>query len=104
VTAADEIVGKDGIAAQTEQVFRKLDLALTAAGATLEIVVKWTCMLLTATRSAGIRSLPEGLGRQTQPTSHHDGSGRRTGQPGLRRGAGSGGESFLGKTQDDASP
>ena len=42
VTAADEIVGKDGIAAQTEQVFRKLDLALTAAGATLENVVKWT--------------------------------------------------------------
>ena len=42
VTSSGEIVGRGHIAAQTEQVFRNLELALGAAGARLEHVIKWT--------------------------------------------------------------
>jgi enamine deaminase RidA (YjgF/YER057c/UK114 family) len=42
VTASGEIVGEGDIAVQAEQVFRNLEAALAAAGATLEHVVKWT--------------------------------------------------------------
>jgi enamine deaminase RidA (YjgF/YER057c/UK114 family) len=41
VTASGEIVGKDDIGAQSEQVYRNLEIALAAAGAGLEHVVKW---------------------------------------------------------------
>ncbi len=41
VTATGEIVGKDDVAAQTEQVFRNLEAALAVAGARLEHVIKW---------------------------------------------------------------
>jgi enamine deaminase RidA (YjgF/YER057c/UK114 family) len=41
VNAKGEIVGKDDIAAQTEQVLFNLEAALAAAGAKLEDVVKW---------------------------------------------------------------
>ncbi len=42
VTASGEIVGKGDIAAQTEQIFRNLQVALAAAGASLEHLIKWT--------------------------------------------------------------
>lgn len=42
VTEAGEVVGKDDIGAQTEQIFRNLQTALAAAGAELEHVIKWT--------------------------------------------------------------
>ena len=40
VTASGEIVGKDDIGAQSDQVYRNLEIALAAAGAGLEHVVK----------------------------------------------------------------
>jgi enamine deaminase RidA (YjgF/YER057c/UK114 family) len=41
VTASEDIVGRGNIGAQTEQIFRNLSSALSAAGAGLEHVVKW---------------------------------------------------------------
>lgn len=46
VNAAGEIVAKDDLRAQTEQVFRNLQTALHAAGASLEQVIKWTINLV----------------------------------------------------------
>ena len=46
VDAWGEIVGKGDIAAQTEQVFRNLEIALAAAGARLEHVIKWNLYVL----------------------------------------------------------
>lgn len=51
--ANGEVVGKGDLAAQTEQIFRNLDLALGAAGARLEHVVKWTIYVV---QSQDIRS------------------------------------------------
>lgn len=42
VSAQGEIVGKGDIAAQTEQVFKNIDLCLAAAGAKREHIVLWT--------------------------------------------------------------
>lgn len=41
VDASGTIVGKGDIKAQTEQIFKNLQTALAAAGATLEHIVKW---------------------------------------------------------------
>ncbi|MBI5668364.1 MAG: RidA family protein [Chloroflexi bacterium] len=41
VDAAGNIVGKDDIRAQAEQIFKNLETALGAAGAKLEHVIKW---------------------------------------------------------------
>ncbi len=41
IDAAGNIVGKGDIRAQTEQILKNLQTALTAAGATLEHVIKW---------------------------------------------------------------
>jgi enamine deaminase RidA (YjgF/YER057c/UK114 family) len=46
VTASGEIVGKDDIAAQTAQVLRNLEIALAAAGAGLEHVIKWNLFVV----------------------------------------------------------
>jgi enamine deaminase RidA (YjgF/YER057c/UK114 family) len=46
VDAAGNIVGKGDIAAQTAQVFRNLEIALAAAGASLEHSIKWTIYLV----------------------------------------------------------
>jgi enamine deaminase RidA (YjgF/YER057c/UK114 family) len=46
VDASGAIVGKGDIAAQTEQVYRNLEVALEAAGAKLEHVVKWTIYIV----------------------------------------------------------
>lgn len=40
--ADGEVVGEGDLAAQTEQIFHNLELALRGAGARLEHVVKWT--------------------------------------------------------------
>lgn len=40
--ANGEVVGKGDLAAQTEQIFHNLELALRGAGARLEHIVKWT--------------------------------------------------------------
>ena len=37
-----QVIGKGNLAAQTEQIFHNLELALKAAGTRLEHVVKWT--------------------------------------------------------------
>lgn len=42
LNANGEVVGKGDLAAQTEQIFHNLELALRGAGARLEHVVKWT--------------------------------------------------------------
>ncbi len=41
VDTSGQVVGNGDIAAQTEQVFRNLEVALAAAGARLEHVIKW---------------------------------------------------------------
>ena len=46
VDDAGKIIGKGDIAAQTRQVCRNLQVALTAAGADTEHVVKWTICLV----------------------------------------------------------
>jgi enamine deaminase RidA (YjgF/YER057c/UK114 family) len=46
VTASGEIVGKDDIAAQAAQVFHNLEIALAAAGAGLEHVIKWNLFVV----------------------------------------------------------
>lgn len=46
VDASGNIVGKGDIAAQTEQVFRNLEAALAAGGASLEHSIKWTIYLV----------------------------------------------------------
>jgi enamine deaminase RidA (YjgF/YER057c/UK114 family) len=42
VDASGKVVGVGDLRAQTEQIFRNLDLVLAAAGASIENVVKWT--------------------------------------------------------------
>jgi enamine deaminase RidA (YjgF/YER057c/UK114 family) len=46
VDANGEIVGQGDLAAQTEQIFRNLESALSAAGARLEHVIKFTLYLV----------------------------------------------------------
>ncbi|MGE0540297.1 MAG: RidA family protein [Dehalococcoidia bacterium] len=46
VDASGSVVGKGDIAAQTEQVFRNLEIALAAGGASLEHVIKWTIYIV----------------------------------------------------------
>jgi enamine deaminase RidA (YjgF/YER057c/UK114 family) len=42
VDSSGNVVGKDDIGQQAEQAFKNLEIALSAAGARLENVVKWT--------------------------------------------------------------
>ena len=46
VNAEGEIVGKGDLAAQTEQVFANMETVLTAAGASLHDIVKWTMFIV----------------------------------------------------------
>lgn len=46
VDAFGEIVGRGDLAAQTEQAFRNLEIALAAGGASLEDVVKWNVYIV----------------------------------------------------------
>lgn len=59
LNSAGAIVGKDDLAAQTEQVWRNLEAALTAAGAGLKDIFKATTYVvgLTKDRAAVVRSV-----------------------------------------------
>jgi len=46
VDTSGEIVGGGDLAAQTEQAFRNLEIALAAAGASLEYIVKWNVYIV----------------------------------------------------------
>ena len=46
VDAAGQVVGAGDLAAQAEQVFRNVEIGLTAADAALEHVVRWTFYLV----------------------------------------------------------
>ena len=46
VAADGSVVGEGDLAAQTEQVFRNLEMVLAAAGATLHDIVQWTIYTL----------------------------------------------------------
>ena len=46
ITPSGEIVGKDDIGQQAEQIFANLEIALASAGAQLEHVIKWTVYVL----------------------------------------------------------
>ena len=46
ITPSGEIVGKDDIGQQAEQIFANLEIALASAGAQLEHVIKWTIYVL----------------------------------------------------------
>ena len=46
VDAADNVVGEGDAGAQSEQVFRNVEAALKAAGATMADVIKITCFLV----------------------------------------------------------
>ncbi len=46
VNSSGEIVGKGDIGRQAEQVFKNLDIALSAAGARLENVIKWNVYIV----------------------------------------------------------
>jgi enamine deaminase RidA (YjgF/YER057c/UK114 family) len=49
VDAQGQVVGKGDIAAQTEQIFANLETVLTAAGARLHDVIKWTVYIVQGT-------------------------------------------------------
>ena len=53
VDAAGQIVGKGDIRAQAEQVFKNLQAALEAAGASLENVIKWNILDCAGAIAAG---------------------------------------------------
>jgi enamine deaminase RidA (YjgF/YER057c/UK114 family) len=46
VDATGALVGRGDIAAQTEQIFKNLDVLLTAAGATLENIIIWRIFIV----------------------------------------------------------
>ena len=46
VNSSGEIIGKGDIGEQAEQIFKNLEIALSAAGARLENVVKWNVYLV----------------------------------------------------------
>ena len=46
VNSSGEIIGKADIGEQAEQIFKNLEIALSAAGARLENVVKWNVYLV----------------------------------------------------------
>lgn len=65
VDATGAIVGKGDIAAQTEQVLRNIKLALEAAGAGPEHVIKWTIFLVHGqSLEAGFGAFQRVWGRQ----------------------------------------
>ena len=71
VTADGEIIGKGDLAAQTVQVLRNLETALTAAGAGIEHVMKLNILIRPGPGyPRGLRRLPGDVGRSpTRPSS-----------------------------------
>ncbi len=46
VDSSGEIIGRGDIGLQTEQVFKNIDSALSAAGAQIENIIKWTIYIV----------------------------------------------------------
>lgn len=46
INAAGEIIGKDDIKKQTEQVFKNIEIALKSVGAKFENIVKWNIYIV----------------------------------------------------------
>ncbi len=68
VDAAGQIVGKGDIRAQAEQVFKNLQAALEAAGASLEHVIKWNILIVQGqSLQAGFEVFQRVWGRRANP-------------------------------------
>lgn len=66
--ANGEVVGKGDLAAQTEKIFRNLEVALRGAGASLEHVVKWTiCVVQGQDVRSGFRVFGRVWGERPNP-------------------------------------
>ena len=68
VDATGHIVGKGDIRLQAEQVFKNLQAALAAAGATLENVIKWNILIVQGqSLQAGFEVFQRVWGRRPNP-------------------------------------
>ena len=68
VDAAGQIVGKGDIRVQAEQVFKNLQAALEAAGASLENVIKWNTLIVQGqSMQAGFEVFQRVWGRRANP-------------------------------------
>ncbi|CAG0930088.1 aminoacrylate peracid reductase [Thermoflexales bacterium] len=68
VDASGQIIGKGDITAQTEQVFKNLQVALAAGGAGLENVVKWNILIVQGqSLQAGFEVFQRVWGRRPNP-------------------------------------
>jgi enamine deaminase RidA (YjgF/YER057c/UK114 family) len=68
VDAAGQIVGKGDVSAQAAQVFKNLQAALEAAGASLEHVVKWNILIVQGqSLQAGFEVFQRVWGRRPNP-------------------------------------
>ena len=68
VDATGQIVGKGDIRAQAEQVFKNLQAALAAAGASLENVIKWNILIVQGqSMQAGFEVFQRVWGRRANP-------------------------------------
>jgi enamine deaminase RidA (YjgF/YER057c/UK114 family) len=68
VDAAGQMVGKGDIRAQAEQVFKNLQAALEAAGASLENVIKWNILIVQGqSLQAGFEVFQRVWGRRANP-------------------------------------
>jgi enamine deaminase RidA (YjgF/YER057c/UK114 family) len=68
VDASGNIVGKGDLKAQTEQIFKNLEIALEAAGATLHDIIKWNIYLVQGQDvRAGFEVFQQAWGREAKP-------------------------------------
>lgn len=68
VAAKGNVIGKGDLKAQTEQIFKNLETVLSAAGAKLEHVVKWTIFVMQGQDvRPGLGVFQEKWDRRTQP-------------------------------------
>ena len=66
--AAGNIVGKGDLAAQVEQIFKNLQTALEAAGASLEQVIKWNIYVVQGqSLQTGFGAFQRAGGRRSNP-------------------------------------
>ena len=68
VTADGQIVGKGDIAAQTTQVLKNIEIALAAAGAGFEHVIKWNLLIVEGhSLQAGLAAFQRVWGNRPNP-------------------------------------
>ncbi len=68
VDASGTIIGKGDFEAQSEQILKNIELALAAAGARLEHVVKWTLYVVQGqSLPAGFRAFQRAWGNRPNP-------------------------------------